>query len=550
MTSMTPLGVGIDFGTSNCSIGVWSDHEPFLLPLEGDAARMPSVLFLPLERSADAIDEHELGRRVQSAMTQQARARRVAQSNLRAAEQGLRHAKSRLQTYEDQLASSKADRPATNSRSLKDRVVRQAGEVETRQAAHDVLERQVQSLSKSDRELRAEQTLVLRREAFQRSMEAVARAHLGERLSQATSTYFGTEAIRRYLEGAEGSFVASPKSYIGADVPQRQLITFVDVIARMLTYMRTVALQRFPHTGLAVIGRPVRFRGTAGVVGEEQAERVLREAANAAGFEAVEFLFEPIAAALDYERVLNEDKILLVLDVGGGTTDCSMIRVGPRCRDRIDRESDILGSDGIRLGGKDLDFALAYGKVAPLLGIGTYLQDKLPFPRHYFDSALSMHIPKRDEFHSPLTANRLRALANRSHSPDHIDRLLKVQRERLGEYVLWQAEQAKITLSRSKSTRVRLDRIEDGLHASINRGSYEQLAADTDGKLMSVIDSVVQQAGMRPDEIYLTGGMAQSPSLRAALRVKLGDVELVDGDFFGSVASGLTTWAHRRSQAS
>ena len=252
-------------------------------------------------------------------------------------------------------------------------------------------------------------------------------------------------------------------------------------------------------------------------------------------------------ATLDYERTLDRDKTLLVVDVGGGTTDCSMIRVGPSRRDRIDRKPDLLGYDGVRLGGKDLDVALSGGTIAPLLGKGTYLSDGLPFPSYHFDSALSMDIPTRDDFHSTRTEGNLRALANRSCSPEYIERLLTVQERRLGQYVLWQAEVAKIRLSRFKSTFVRVDRIESGLRAPVNRRDYEQFAAETHRQLIVLVDDVVRQAGTRPDEVYVTGGMAQSPSLRADLQARFGDRELVDGDYFGSVVSGLTTWAHRRS---
>ena len=141
----------------------------------------------------------------------------------------------------------------------------------------------------------------------------------------------------------------------------------------------------------------------------------------------------------------------------------------------------------------------------------------------------------------------MRALANRSRSPERIDRLLTVQQRRLGQYVLWQAEEAKIKLSRFRSTVVRVDRVEPGLCESVNRGDYERLAAETHRKLMMVVDDVVRQAGTPPDEVYVTGGMAQSPSLRAVLQVRFGDRKLVDGDYFGSVVSGLTTWPHRRS---
>ena len=542
-----PPCVGLDFGTSNCAMGVWWNHEPVVLPLQDGAKRMPSVLFLARKQTDAPVAEVELGRRVQSAMTQQTIARNAAQSSLTAAEQSLARTKSSLRSYEQQLSNAKGGRTATDWHHFKPLVDGQAREVETRQTNRDILARQVESLSKSEEELVAEQTRVLRREAFQRDVEAAARQHLGERLAQATGTYFGNDAIRQHLEGDQGSFMASPKSFIGADVPRRQLTVFVDVIARMMTYMRAVALRRFSDTGLTVIGRPVHFRGTAGTPGDAQAEQVLREAATGAGFEAVEFLFEPIAAALDYERTLDRDKILLVVDVGGGTTDCSMIRVGPSRRDRIDRKPDVLGSDGVRLGGRDLDVALSHGTIAPLLGKDTYLSDGLPFPSYYVDSALSMDIPTREVFHSSTTEANLRALANRSLSPEYIERLLAVQQSRLGQYVLWQAEAAKIKLSRFKSTSVTVDRIESGLRAPVNRRDYEKFAADTHRRLISVVDDVVSQAGTRPDEVYVTGGMAQSPSLRAELQTRFGDRELVDGDYFGSVVSGLTTWAHRRS---
>ena len=548
MARLKTPGVGIDFGTSNCSVGVWEKDRPILLPLEAERVlRMPSVLFLAGEWSIAPIPERELTRRVRSAKSRQASERRVAESELGDAERNLQKAESRLRAYERRLANASADRLATDSRSLIDLVTRQEGEVETRQAMRDVLARQVNSLSKSDGELRAEQTLVLRREVFQRNVTEAARSDLEERLAEATGIYFGTGAIRRYAEGAEGNFIVSPKSYIGADVPRRQLTAFADIVAHMLTYMRSIVLRRFSDTGLAVVGRPVRFRGTAGAAGDEQAERVLREAASAAGFQAVEFLFEPIAAALDYERTLHEDKTLLVFDVGGGTTDCTMIRVGPSYRERFDRKSDVLGTDGIRLGGKDLDVALADGTVAPLLGKGTMLKDDLPFPSYYIQNAISMNIPKRNEFHSVQTEVKLQALANRSRSPERIRRLLKVQKGRLGEYVLWQAEEGKIQLSQLSSTRVELDRIEHRLWASASREHYERLAAETHRKLTRVVDEVITQAGVQPDELYLTGGMAQSPSLRAALRNQTGELKTVDGDFFGSVASGLTTWAHRHS---
>ena len=347
------------------------------------------------------------------------------------------------------------------------------------------------------------------------------------------------------MAGDAGTFVVSPKSFLGSDVPPRQLTTFTDVVTRMFMYMRAVAHTLLPAVGLAVVGRPVHFRGTKGVEGDRQAELVLRTAANNAGFADVEFLAEPVAAALGYERSLEDDKTVLVLDVGGGTTDCTMVRIGPSYRDQIDRESSVLGTDGMRTGGRDLDYRLAYREVGPLLELGTQLRDGLPFPSTYIEDALTTHIPRRDAFHSPHGSERLRMVASRSCSPQCMRRLARVQRERLGDYIMLEAEQAKIELSASDTALVRLDRLEASLSAPIDRASYAELADDTHRSFLAMIDNVTREAGVSPDEVYLTGGMGQSPVLRAVLQEHLGGIRLVDGDYFGSVAVGLTSWAGR-----
>ena len=432
--------------------------NPRLLPLEGKSVQLPSVLFLARRRNAAGFSEEELEKRVRSTLRQQKKERADAKSKLRTLKQNLKRARSKLSDYKNQLVDRSSSRTRTHGPAgtsppdLEQEIDRLNAEVGLLLAMRDTEKKRVSQHSKSDTELRAEQIKILRREASQRSLDAAARSGLKERLSRATQIFFGTRAIEQYLDGAEGSFLASPKSFIGANVPAPQLTNFTEIIARMLNYMRQAGEDRISTTGLTVIGRPVHFRGANGIDGDTQAEQILREAAREAGFAKVEFFYEPIAAALDYERILREDKTLLVVDVGGGTTDCSMVRVGPSRRNRDDRESDILGYDGIPTGGKDLDFDLAHAAASPTMGLGTYLQDGLPFPDHYFRDALLQSIPGRAEFYSEQTATRLVALANRSHMRTYVDRLLKVQREQLGDYILLQAEKAKIRLSRSKKT--------------------------------------------------------------------------------------------------
>ena len=61
--------------------------------------------------------------------------------------------------------------------------------------------------------------------------------------------------------------------------------------------------------------------------------------------------------------------------------------------------------------------------------------------------------------------------------------------------------------------------------------------------MISVLDETIAQAALEPDLIYITGGSSRSPVIRQTIKEHLGDIEVVDGDHFGSVANGLTLWA-------
>ncbi|KAF0673777.1 hypothetical protein L247_08355, partial [Salmonella enterica subsp. enterica serovar Worthington str. BCH-7253] len=100
--------------------------------------------------------------------------------------------------------------------------------------------------------------------------------------------------------------------------------------------------------------------GLGGDDANRQAQGILERAAKRAGFQEVVFQYEPVAAGLDYEATLREEKRVLVVDIGGGTTDCSMLLMGPQWRQRADRENSLLGHSGCRVGGNDLDIALAF----------------------------------------------------------------------------------------------------------------------------------------------------------------------------------------------
>jgi hypothetical protein len=87
----------------------------------------------------------------------------------------------------------------------------------------------------------------------------------------------------------------------------------------------------------------INFQGLGGDDANAQAQGILERAAKRAGFRDVVFQFEPVAAGLDFEATLSEEKRVLVVDIGGGTTDCSLLLMGPQWREKADRQQSLLG---------------------------------------------------------------------------------------------------------------------------------------------------------------------------------------------------------------
>src|SRR5690606_23202398 len=119
-----------------------------------------------------------------------------------------------------------------------------------------------------------------------------------------------------------------------------------------------------------VMGRPVQFVDDDPVA-DREAQGQLEAAVRAQGFSEIAFQFEPIAAALDYERQVTAERLALIVDLGGGTSDFTIIRVGPERARKVDRADDILATAGVHIGGTDFDRLLSMSRVMPELGLGS-----------------------------------------------------------------------------------------------------------------------------------------------------------------------------------
>jgi len=360
---------------------------------------------------------------------------------------------------------------------------------------------------------------------------------------------FGRAALAAYLEApSAGYFVKSPKSFLGAKGLSDEIkARFVGVVAAMMANVKRHADATAGTTiNHVVIGRPINFQGTGGEEENRDALAMLIEAARNAGFRDVAFLFEPMAAAMEYEARLDHEECVLVLDIGGGTTDCSFVRVGPDRRATIERDADILGHAGERIGGNDYDQLLALRAIMELLGFGDELVSGLPIPNTYFVDAVSTNdVNAQQRFFSRRTLARLDRLLLEARLPERLARLKTVQTGRLTYRIVRSAELAKVALSDEQNAAIDLDYLEQGLLGATDRPEFAQACERLLVHLQGLVAEAVTAAGRQPDVIYLTGGMARATIVRNYLDREFPAAKFVDSNHFASVTEGLTLWAQR-----
>lgn len=360
------------------------------------------------------------------------------------------------------------------------------------------------------------------------------------------ATHFGRAAMAQYLEGEEGRLMRSLKSLLGSSLLQEKtavhdrLVSYEDIIGiflkRVAEQARAALGGRLPER--VVLGRPVHFVD-AHPERDRQAQQALAAAARAAGLGDVHFQLEPIAAALDYEQRLAREAVVLVVDIGGGTSDFTVVRLGPEQARHAERTQDILATTGVHIGGTDFDHRLNVAQVMPLLGYKHIGPSGREVPSSVFFDLSTWHL-----IQWLYTAKALAAA--RSLKSDYRDlqlhqRLLKVLEWREGHRLANAVEQAKIAASQSHAAAaIALGWLEDGLCADI---SPEVLQAQLQPLLRQVVECAqdcARLAGVAaPDAIYLTGGSSALSSLRDALGQAFPGVPQVEGDLFGGVATGL-----------
>lgn len=364
----------------------------------------------------------------------------------------------------------------------------------------------------------------------------------------------GRKAIEAYVDGAPGRLMRSLKSVLGTALIDettrlgRERTSFRDVIAYYLGAVKRRAEQA---TGLelrdVVHGRPVHFVDNAPDA-DRKAEQTLQQIAREIGFDDVTFQFEPIAAALEYERQITSEEVALIADIGGGTSDFSIVRLGPERHNKANRTSDILANDGVRIGGTDFDAALSLGVVMPLFGFGSAMKRAgLDVPSSYFHDFATWSSINR--MYEPRVLADIRQVRLEATEPELLDRLVRVVEEQRGHTLAMEVEDAKIALSEKRQADIPLEWVAPGLRAAISRPDLVSHTGKLAERIAARIKNCLSQARLTADDIdavFLTGGSVRLAHVRKAITKAVPQARFVEGDTFGAVGKGLTLEALRR----
>ena len=365
---------------------------------------------------------------------------------------------------------------------------------------------------------------------------------------------YGAEAIETYMNGTDGRLMRALKSILASPLVKESTrlkerwITLESVIGLFVGELKARAEATLGRSIAAVVhGRPVHFvDGDA--AGDRFAEDTLASIARRAGFREVSFQYEPLAAARAFEARVERETLALICDLGGGTSDFSIVRLSPDRRELSERMDDILATFGIRLGGTDLDRLLSLDAAMPLLGLGSRLHTKdLPLPRLLFGELA--HWPSINQLYTPSNRRLVRELHADAIEPAKTARLKTVLEHRLGHRLALAVEAVKIALSDADAAPLDMTFIEPDLSPAVERDHFEDAIADEGERLAAAVRETLRRSGVSAEAIgtvFLTGGSARVPALRKAIASLVPPSRFARGDDLLSVAQGLTEEARLR----
>ena len=330
----------------------------------------------------------------------------------------------------------------------------------------------------------------------------------------------------------------------------RETYALEELIGILLRYLRKSAEVQFGDLGSTlVVGRPVQFSGAKDQADDEFAVNRLRAAFANAGFEKVQFLPEPVAAAYKYQQRLDHDELVLIADFGGGTSDFSLVQLKTQPFSKANVQSSVIGTGGVAIAGDTFDSRLVRKLVAPILGLGSKYKSQfgkiLPVPNWLYEHLERWHY--LSFLKTRKNIDLLRQIRFQALDPQKIDALIDLIDHDLGYRLYQSIERTKCSLSDEAQCDFHFGEAAVQIDQSISRTHFESWIDPELDQIRRCIDRLLTTCNVAPqdvDAIFMTGGSSFVPAIRKLFENKFGnETPIRAGQEFTSVAEGLAIYA-------
>lgn len=373
---------------------------------------------------------------------------------------------------------------------------------------------------------------------------------------KSSEVFYGRTAQQKYVDSETGGrFMRSMKRILGTPLMDSStqinghMVKFDDIIGAFVSYMKQkIDASANENVESVVMGRPVHFRDNDPAA-DDKAQQELERIAHKAGFKNVCFQYEPIAAAFAHEQKINSEQLACVIDIGGGTSDFTVIRLSPENRNKADRTKDVLANTGVRIGGNDFDKNLSLNAFMPVLGMGTDYKvygKVLSIPNSIYINLSTWN--QVNDVYNYKTLNLVKGYQTWALEPEKLARLYQVVQNRLGHINLNYVEKAKIALSKDLSIESILDFLSDKPSIYITREEFNNAISNDVEKIENFLSECILQAGIKNEDVdlvILTGGSTEVPRVSEIATKFFPNAEVSASDKLSSVGMGLAYDARR-----
>ena len=366
-----------------------------------------------------------------------------------------------------------------------------------------------------------------------------------------TPSVAGAAAIERYLASeTKGRFIQSLKAYLADRTFEGTAIgtqhyTLEKLIALIARHMSDqLGFSSWPAPRRIILGRPVHFSNPRDAELDAFAADRLLAAIRLAGFDDIVFEYEPVAAAYAYEARLERDELILIGDFGGGTSDFTIISVGPGVRARGRRASDIIGTDGVPIAGDAFDKRIIRNLIAPRLGMGgEYLSPPnkfLPVPSWPYERLERWHY--LSFLKTPQTLEMLERIRRTASTPERLEAFLLLIKLELGYQLHEAVQRTKFELSAGMESEFAFQSGPVAIRKKVTRADFERWIAEELQTMAGCVDRLMTASGLafgQIDRVFLTGGSSFVPAVRQIFIDRFGAEKVTGGEELTSVATGL-----------